>query len=155
MMHFNLGMSLFVAGLFVLLTPGVIVALPKNGTLLQKAILHGVLFAILYHFTHKAVWNWLNSEGFARKESREHARAREAQSKAWKAYKKNPNAANKQNWENAKKKALSVKQKVDYNTSIYFDINKQMEFYGFNVLMTLYVIVLFVVLTPVFQCLYQ
>ena len=64
-MKFNVGMTLFVAALFVLLTPGVVVSLPKNGPLLHKAVVHGILFAIIYHFTHKAVWTWLNSEGFA------------------------------------------------------------------------------------------
>ena len=64
-MKFNLGMSLFVAALFVLLTPGVVLSLPKNGPLLHKAVVHGLLFAVLYHLTHKTVWNFLRSEGFA------------------------------------------------------------------------------------------
>jgi len=65
MMHFNVGMTLFVAALFVLLTPGVVLSLPKNGPLLHKAVVHGLVFAVVYHLTHKTVWNFLRSEGFA------------------------------------------------------------------------------------------
>ena len=54
---FNVGMTLFVAALFVLLTPGVVVSLPAKATLLQKAAVHGLLFAVVYHYTHKTVWS--------------------------------------------------------------------------------------------------
>ena len=54
---FNVGMTLFVAALFVLLTPGVVITLPAKGTLLQKAAVHGLVFAVVYHYTHKTVWS--------------------------------------------------------------------------------------------------
>ena len=54
---FNVGMTLFVTALFVLLTPGVLVSLPAKGTLLQKAAVHGLVFAVVYHYTHKTVWS--------------------------------------------------------------------------------------------------
>ena len=50
-------MSLFVAVLFVLLTPGVLVRLPPGGSRLVVALTHAVVFALVYHFAHKAVWN--------------------------------------------------------------------------------------------------
>ena len=58
MFHFY--MSLFVALLFVLLTPGVLVTLPSGrSALLTVAMVHGVLFAVAYHFSHKMVWKSL------------------------------------------------------------------------------------------------
>lgn len=59
---FNVGMTLFVAALFVLLTPGVLLSLPAKGSLLQKAAVHGLVFAVVYHYTHKSVWNMV--QGF-------------------------------------------------------------------------------------------
>jgi hypothetical protein len=57
---FHLYMSLFVALLFVLLTPGVLVTLPSTrSSLLTVAVVHGVVFALVYHLTHKAVWKAL------------------------------------------------------------------------------------------------
>ena len=54
----NVVMTLFTAILFVLLVPGVVLSLPPKGSLLTKAIVHGLVFALVYHFTHKAVWHW-------------------------------------------------------------------------------------------------
>ena len=50
-------MSLYVALLFIILTPGVLVRIPKRSSLLIAAIVHGIIFAIIYHLTHKYVWN--------------------------------------------------------------------------------------------------
>jgi hypothetical protein len=54
----NIIMIVFTVLLFVLLTPGVILSLPPKGTLLTQAVVHGLVFALVYHFTHKAVWLW-------------------------------------------------------------------------------------------------
>lgn len=59
----NLLMSLFIAVLFVVLTPGVLVSLPSKGSLLTKAAVHGVVFAAVFHFTHRAVWR-MTTQGF-------------------------------------------------------------------------------------------
>ena len=59
----NLLMSLFIAVLFVVLTPGVLVSLPPKGSLLTKAAVHGVVFAAVFHFTHRAVWR-MTTQGF-------------------------------------------------------------------------------------------
>ena len=52
-------MSLFMALLFVLLTPGILLRLPPSGPLLTVAVVHGVLFAVIFHFTHTAVFKFL------------------------------------------------------------------------------------------------
>jgi hypothetical protein len=52
-------MVAFVAVLFVALTPGVLVTLPPRSSKLVVAATHGVLFALVYHFTHHAVWMFL------------------------------------------------------------------------------------------------
>ena len=51
-------MSLFVGLLFVLLTPGVLLTLPKGSPKLTIAIVHGIVFAIAFHFLQKPVWNY-------------------------------------------------------------------------------------------------
>jgi hypothetical protein len=52
-------MSLFIAVLFFVLTPGVLLSLPAGGSLLQKAAVHAVVFALVYHFSHKAVYKMI------------------------------------------------------------------------------------------------
>ena len=59
---FNVGMTLFVTLLFVLLTPGVVVSFPQKGSILNKAILHGFLFAVIYHYVHKSVWKMVGGK---------------------------------------------------------------------------------------------
>jgi len=51
------------AVLFFVLTPGVLLRLPVGGSKLQVAATHAVVFALVYHFTHKmALYGY---EGFA------------------------------------------------------------------------------------------
>ena len=57
-------MTFFVALLFMLLTPGVLLTLPPKGSKLVVAATHGLVFALVYHLVHKAVWRWTIS-GFA------------------------------------------------------------------------------------------
>jgi hypothetical protein len=65
---FNLLMTAFTALLFVALTPGVLVTLPPKASPIVAALTHGVLFALVYHFTHKAAKHVIgrlkNHEGF-------------------------------------------------------------------------------------------
>ena len=56
-------MSLYVALLFVLLTPGVLIKLPPKGSLLTVAIVHGLVFALVFHLTCRAVYK-ASVEGF-------------------------------------------------------------------------------------------
>jgi len=51
----NLYMCLYLALLFVLLTPGVLLTLPPGGSKLTVAVVHGLVFVLVYHFTHRAV----------------------------------------------------------------------------------------------------
>ena len=61
----NLVMSLYVVLLFVLLTPGVLLTLPKGGSKLTVAAVHGVVFAVVYYLTHRFVWRLsVSMDGF-------------------------------------------------------------------------------------------
>ena len=51
-------MLLFTALLFFVLTPGVLLSLPSKGSIYTKAAVHAVDFVLVYHLTHKAVWNY-------------------------------------------------------------------------------------------------
>lgn len=52
-------MSLYIAVLFFVLVPGVLVTLPPGGKKLTAALVHAVVFALVYQLTHKAVNNLL------------------------------------------------------------------------------------------------
>ena len=61
----NITMTLFTTLLFVLLTPGMLTRLPPGGSKLTVALVHGLIFALVYHFTHKMVWRYsMGYEGF-------------------------------------------------------------------------------------------
>ena len=47
---------LFSAILFFVLTPGVLLRLPKNGDKFTVAGVHAVVFALVFGLTHKLVW---------------------------------------------------------------------------------------------------
>ena len=59
-------MTAFTALLFVVLTPGIVLTLPsKASSKLVVAIVHGIVFAILYHCAQTVVLKWTrNYEGF-------------------------------------------------------------------------------------------
>jgi len=42
------------AALFVLLTPGVVLALPPGGSLLTQAVVHGVVFVVVWSVVWKS-----------------------------------------------------------------------------------------------------
>ena len=48
-------MFAYAALLFVVLTPGVLLRLPNNGSKMVVAVTHGVVFAVVWHFTNKMV----------------------------------------------------------------------------------------------------
>ena len=57
---FHLYMTLFVAALFALLTPGVLLSLPSGrSSVVTQAVVHGLVFAVVYYLTHKMVWKSL------------------------------------------------------------------------------------------------
>jgi len=52
----SLLVSLYAAVLFFLLTPAILLRLPKNGNKFTVAGVHALVFALIFHFTHKLVW---------------------------------------------------------------------------------------------------
>jgi hypothetical protein len=57
-------MSLFTAVLFFLLVPGVLLSLPPGSSFLVKAAFHSIVFALVYHLTHKMAWKALYGSRF-------------------------------------------------------------------------------------------
>jgi hypothetical protein len=58
----NFLLSLYLAALFVAFVPGVLVSLPPRGGKFTVLAVHALLFAAVWHYTHKAVWR--ATEGF-------------------------------------------------------------------------------------------
>ena len=52
----NWVMILFLAFLFFVLTPGVLLRLPARGDVYTVAAVHAAVFALVWHFTHRAVY---------------------------------------------------------------------------------------------------
>ena len=51
-------MSLYAAILFIVLTPGILLRIPKNGSKWTVTLVHAAVFALVFHFTHKFIWNY-------------------------------------------------------------------------------------------------
>jgi hypothetical protein len=61
----NFTFTLFVALLFVVLSPGVLLSLPSKGSLLTKVLVHSVVFAVVFYLTAPMVLHLSASvEGF-------------------------------------------------------------------------------------------
>lgn len=58
----NVSMILYIVILFVVLTPSILFKFPTKATPLVRAVVHGFLFVVIYHFTHKMIWSL--TEGF-------------------------------------------------------------------------------------------
>lgn len=52
----SLIVSLYSAILFFVLVPGILLTLPKKGSKFVVAGVHALVFALVFHFTHKLVW---------------------------------------------------------------------------------------------------
>ena len=52
----NWVVSIYSAILFFVLTPGIFVRLPPKASNMVVTATHAVIFAIIFHFTHKFVW---------------------------------------------------------------------------------------------------
>lgn len=52
----NWAVTFYAAVLFFLLTPAVLVRLPPKGGKFTVAAVHALVFALIFHFTHKMVW---------------------------------------------------------------------------------------------------
>lgn len=55
-------MPLFLAVLFVILTPGVVLSLPPKSPLLTKAVVHGLVFALVFYLLQSTVMQY---DGFS------------------------------------------------------------------------------------------
>jgi hypothetical protein len=62
-------MFIFTALLFFVLTPGIVLSLPPKGSKLTVAAVHAVVFALIFTFTHKLVWDWGVSSGLIVKDA--------------------------------------------------------------------------------------
>ena len=61
----SLVVTIYAAVLFFLLTPAILVRLPPSGSKWTVAAVHAIVFALVFHFTHKFVWRLGASlEGF-------------------------------------------------------------------------------------------
>jgi hypothetical protein len=60
----NIIMIIYTIILFVLLTPSVLFRFPKKGKKLTVAFVHGIIFAIIYYFTHTLFRNIVHKEQF-------------------------------------------------------------------------------------------
>lgn len=49
----NLVLFLVLAALFVVLTPSVLLRLPKNGSKMTVAVVHGLVFALIWSLSHR------------------------------------------------------------------------------------------------------
>ncbi len=53
--------SLYVAVLFFVLTPGILLSLPPGGSKMVVALVHAVVFALVFQFTHKYILRLISS----------------------------------------------------------------------------------------------
>ena len=59
MLHHNLVYTLFLVALFFVLTPGVLLTIPKNASSKTRAAVHALVFGVVYQLTHHFVWKRL------------------------------------------------------------------------------------------------
>ncbi len=57
-------MFIFTALLFFVLSPGILVSLPPKGSKMMVAGVHAIVFALIFTFTHKLVFEWGVSNGW-------------------------------------------------------------------------------------------
>ena len=56
--------TVYVALLFFVLTPGILITLPPKGSKFVVGAVHALIFAFIFHLTHKLVWSVTSGEGF-------------------------------------------------------------------------------------------
>jgi hypothetical protein len=52
--------SVFGAILFFLLSPGVLLRLPPNGSKMMVAMVHALVFGLIYYIAHRSVYMYFN-----------------------------------------------------------------------------------------------
>ena len=58
-MH-SIGTSVFGAILCFLLSPGILLRLPSNGSKMTVALVHALVFGLVFYFAHRAVYMYFN-----------------------------------------------------------------------------------------------
>ena len=62
----NLVVAIYCAALFFVLSPGVFLRLPQNGSKFMVAAVHAAVFGLILYFTQKMVWKLsVGMEGLA------------------------------------------------------------------------------------------
>jgi hypothetical protein len=51
-------MTIFVAALFFVLTPGILLTLPPKGSKVVVALTHAIVFSVVLHLVYKRVQHW-------------------------------------------------------------------------------------------------
>ena len=64
----NAYMYAYIIILFIGVTPGVLFHIPPNGSPLIVATIHGLIFMLLWTYTHKYIYHHTYSEGFQMQE---------------------------------------------------------------------------------------
>jgi len=59
----NVVVALYLALLFFILTPSIVLRLPPNGGKFTVAAVHAAVFAIIVYFTQHMVWGWSTTLG--------------------------------------------------------------------------------------------
>ena len=59
----NIIVALYAALLFFILSPGIFLRIPKNGSNRTVTAVHALVFAILLYFTQSIVWQFSHSLG--------------------------------------------------------------------------------------------
>ena len=62
----NWAVTFYAAILFFVLTPAILVRLPPKGGKFTVAAVHALVFALIFHFTHKFVWQLSMGMGLPR-----------------------------------------------------------------------------------------
>jgi hypothetical protein len=77
----NWAVTVYAAILFFVLTPAVLVRLPPKGGKFTVAAVHAVVFALIFHFTHKLVWQLSMGMGMPRPVRKEGMEEKEKEEK--------------------------------------------------------------------------
>uniref|UniRef100_A0A6C0I0I8 Uncharacterized protein n=1 Tax=viral metagenome TaxID=1070528 RepID=A0A6C0I0I8_9ZZZZ len=68
----SLLVSLYAAILFFILTPNVLLRLPKNGSKFTVALVHAAVFGLIFWLTHKFIWRMTHRlEGMEEKKEKD------------------------------------------------------------------------------------
>jgi len=109
----NLLFSLYIVALFVALTPGVLLKLPKGGSKVTVAVVHGLVLATVLYFTYEMVQS-VTYEGFDAASDRKAAQAERQQAirKINEDYARQEAAAKKARQEAAARKAQQAQEEA-------------------------------------------